>query len=108
MSRLYVILGALAVLGTITSGAYMKGRFDGKSAEASRNAEIVRELNEEIRQAELAAQEREQERLREVAEIQESIETLRRQADADPDADRRALNTGSVQRIGSVGGPPED
>lgn len=108
MSRIYVLLAALAVIGTITAGAYMKGRSDGRSVEAARNAEIVRELNEELRQAELAAQEREQERLREVAELEASITELRRQADADPDAGRRAIGADSVRRIGSIGGPPED
>lgn len=108
MSRIYVLLGALAVIGTITAGAYMKGRGDGRAAEAARNAEIIRELNEDLRQAELEAQEREQERLREVAELEASITELRRQADADPDAGRRAINADSVRRIGSIGGPPED
>lgn len=102
MMRIYVLLGALAVIGTLTGGAYIKGRTDGRVAEAIRQGEVVRELNETIRQAELAAQEREQERLRQVAALEASVEELRRQADEDPNADRPAVGVDSVRRINSV------
>ena len=84
MTRIYVLLALVAVLGTSHGGAYLKGRFDGKSV------------------AEEAAREREQQRLAEVEELERSIEQLRRDADADPDAERPAVGVDSVRRINSI------
>lgn len=102
MMRVYMFLGALAVIGTALGGAYLKGHSDGTRAAEARAAEAVRELNEELRQAELEAQRREQQRLAELAELEGQVEELRRLADEDPDADRPAVGVGSVRRINSI------
>ncbi len=102
MIRVYILLAALAVFGTALGGAYLKGRADGRSVAEQAAQEEVRRLNEEVRQAEEEARERERLRLAELAELEESIEQLRREADADPDATRPAIGTGSVRRINSI------
>lgn len=102
MTRIYVLLVLVAVLGTSHGGAYLKGRFDGKSVAEEAAREEVIELNEELRVAEEAAREREQQRLAEVEELERSIEQLRRDADADPDAERPAVGVDSVRRINSI------
>lgn len=102
MNRIYVLLAALAVIGTITGGAYLKGRADGRSVERAAQQEATDELNEELRevQQELAALEAQ--RLQEMEALTAEVEELRRMANEDPDADRPAIGTGSVQRLNSL------
>ncbi len=102
MNRIYVLLAALAVIGTITGSAYLKGRADGKSVERAAQQEATDELNRELRevQEELAALEAQ--RLAEVEELNQEVDELRRQAHEDPDADRPAIGTGSVQRLNAL------
>lgn len=102
MNRIYVLLAALAVIGTITGSAYLKGRADGRSAEVAAQQEAIDALNEELRakQEELVALEAQ--RLEEMEALNGQVEELRRQADEDPDADRPAIGTGSVQRLNAL------
>lgn len=102
MNRIYVLLAALAVIGTITGGAYLKGRADGRSVERAAQQEATDELNAELRevQQELAALEAQ--RLQEMEALNAEVDELRRLADEDPDADRPAIGTGSVQRLNSL------
>lgn len=102
MIRVYILLAALAVFGASLGGAYLKGRADGRAVAEAAAQEEVRELNEQLRLAEEAAREREQQRLAELEALEQSIEQLRREADADPDAARPAIGTGSVRRINSI------
>lgn len=102
MARIYVLLGALAVIGTLTGSAYIKGRWDGAAAEVARALAEIQDLNRQLQEADRAAQEREQVRLGEIERLGATIEQLRREADEDPDADNRAIGPGSVRRINSV------
>lgn len=101
MNRIYILLAALAVIGTITGSAYLKGRADGRAVEVAAQQEATDELNEELRevQAELAALEAQ--RLEEMEALNAEVDELRRLANEDPDADRPAIGTGSVQRLNS-------
>lgn len=102
MNRIYVLLAALAVIGTVTGGAYLKGRADGRSVEAAAQRKATEELNADLReaQAELAALEAQ--RLAEVEELSLEVDELRRLANEDPDADQPAIGTGSVQRLNAI------
>lgn len=104
MGRIYVLLGALAVVGTLTGAAYLKGRSDGVTAESLRNAEAVAELNQELadKDRELAALEAA--RLERERELEARVEELTEAANADPDADRPAIGVGSVQRLNAITG----
>ncbi len=102
MSRLYLALALLAVFGTATGAAYIKGRSDGRAVEAEAAAEEVQSLNEVIRLAGEAARSREAARLAEMERLEATVEQLRGEADEDPDADRPAVGPDSVRRINSV------
>jgi len=102
MNRIYVLLAALAVIGTLTGGAYLKGRADGKSVERAAQQEAIDKLNAELRRRQAELDKLESQRLAEMEALNEEVEELRRQAHEDPDADRPALGTGSVQRLNSV------
>lgn len=96
------MLAALAVIGTLTGGAYLKGRADGKSVERAAQQEAIDKLNAELRRRQAELDKLESQRLAEMEALNEEVEELRRQAHEDPDADRPALGTGSVQRLNSV------
>ena len=100
--NIYVTLAAMAVAGTLLGGAYYKGHVDGERAEILRNAADTQKLNDEILRYQREATIREQDRLAEVLLLEGQIETLSEEANADPDADRTAVPTRSVQRINSV------
>ena len=102
MNRIYVLLAALAIIGTITGSAYLKGRADGKSVARAAQQEAIDELNADLReaQAELAALEAQ--RLAEMEQLNLEVDELRRLANEDPDADRPALGAGSVQRLNTL------
>lgn len=102
MIRVYIFLAVLAALGASLGGAYIKGRADGRAVAEAAAQEQVRELNDQIRQVEENARQRELQRLAEMEQLEQSIIQLRRDADADPDAARPAIGTGSVRRINSV------
>jgi phage terminase Nu1 subunit (DNA packaging protein) len=102
MARVYVLLGVLAVIGTMVTSAYIKGRWDGVAAEAARSAKAVQELNDRLRTTEEQARQRELKRLRELAELETTIDQLRRSANADPNASRPAIGLNSVQRLNSI------
>lgn len=102
MSRLYLALALLAVFGTATGAAYLKGRSDGRAVEAAASAEEVQRLNESLRLAGVAAREREAARLAEMERLEATVEQLRSEADEDPDAGRPAVGPDSVRRINSV------
>lgn len=102
MSRIYTLLGALAVIGFLLGAAYYKGTVDGKASEQAAQQEAIDELNEALRekQAELAALEAQ--RLADMEALEEQVDELRRLANEDPDADRPAIGTGSVQRLNAL------
>lgn len=102
MSRIYILLAALAVTGTITSSAYLKGRADGRSAEVAAQRDAVAELNRELREKQKQLTALEAQRLKEMEALSGQVEELRRQADEDPDANRPAISTGSVQRLNAL------
>lgn len=104
MSRLYMILGALAVIGTITGAAYLKGRSDGRWAERIVQLESIQELNEQLdaKTEELAALEAV--RLEQMRELENRVEELMRQADEDPNADRPAFGADSMLRLNAISG----
>lgn len=104
MSRLYMLLGALAVIGTITGAAYLKGRSDGRWAERIVQLEAIQELNEQLdaKTEELAALEAA--RLEQMRELEDRVAELTEEANADPDADRPAIGIGSVQRLNTLAG----
>jgi len=100
-----MFLGALAVIGTLLGGAYLKGRSDGRWAERIVQLEVIEELNQQLddKDAELADLERQ--RLEQMRELEDRVEELRRQADEDPNANRPALGADSMRRLNAVGGP---
>lgn len=102
MSRFYILLAVLAVIGTMTGGAYLKGRADGRSAEREAQQDATDLLNAALREAQRQLDALEAERLAEMEELQATVDELRRQANEDPNADRPAIGTGSVQRLNSV------
>jgi len=102
MSRLYLALALLAVFGTATGAAYLKGRSVGRAVDAEAAAGEVQRLNEVIRLAGEAARSREAARLAEMERLEATVEQLRGEADEDPDADRPAVGPDSVRRINSV------
>lgn len=104
MSRIYLLLGALAVIGTLLGATYLKGRSDGRWAERAAQLEIIEELNQQLdaRGAELAALEAV--RLEQMRELEDRVEELRRQADEDPNADRPAFGADSMRRLNAVRG----
>lgn len=103
--RVYMFLGALAVVGVLLGGAYLKGRSDGRWAERVVQLEAIEELNEQLdaKDAELAALEAA--RLEQMRELEDRVEELRGQADEDPNADRPAFGADSMRRLNAVGGP---
>lgn len=105
MTRIYLLLGALAVIGTLVGGSYLKGRSDGRWAERAAQLEATEELNQQLdaKDAELAALEAA--RLEQMRELEVRVEELRRQADEDPNADRPAFGADSMRRLNAVGGP---
>jgi uncharacterized coiled-coil protein SlyX len=102
MNRIYILLAALAVIGTITGAAYLKGRADGRAVELAERQEAIDELNRELREKQTELDELEQQRLAEMEALNEEVDELRRLANEDPDADRPAIGTGSVQRLNSI------
>lgn len=105
MIRVYMFLGALAVIGTLLGATYLKGRSDGRVAERTVQLERIQELNDQLdaKNAELADLERQ--RLEQMRELEDRVEELRRQADEDPNADRPAFGADSMRRLNAVGGP---
>jgi len=104
MSRLYLILGALAVIGTITGAAYLKGRSDGRWAERIVQLEAIQELNDQLAAKDQELADLEAARLEQMRLLEERVEELTEEANADPDADRPATGVGSVQRLNSITG----
>lgn len=105
MIKIYMFLGALAIIGTLLGGAYLKGRTDGRDAERTVQLERIEELNDllDANNAELA--DLEQQRLEQMRELENRIEELRGQADEDPNADRPAFGADSMRRLNTVSGP---
>jgi uncharacterized coiled-coil protein SlyX len=105
LNRIYILLGALAVVGTLLGAAYLKGRSDGRSAERVIQLKAIEELNEQLNEkdAELAALEAE--RLRQMRKLEDRVEELRRQAYEDPNANRPAFGADSMRRLNTVSGP---
>lgn len=103
--RVYMFLGALAIIGTLLGGAYLKGRSDGRVVERTVQLERIQELNDQLskRDAELAALERQ--RLEQMRELEDRVEELRRQADEDPNANRPAFGADSMRRLNALSGP---
>lgn len=104
MSRIYLILGALAVVGTITGAAYFKGRTDGTVAEALRNAAAVEELNDQLAEKDRELAALEAARLEQMRLLEERVEELTEEANADVNATRPAIGVGSVQRLNAITG----
>jgi len=102
MNRIYILLAALAVIGTLTGSAYLKGRADGQSAERLEQQEALDALNAELTTARQALVRLEVQRLKEMEDLNAEVDKLRREANEDPDADRPALGTGSVRRLNSI------
>lgn len=102
MNRIYVLLAALAIIGTIIGSAYLKGRADGKSVERAAQQEVSNELNANLRKAQAALATLEAQRLAEMEQLNLEADKLRRLANENPDADRPALGAGSVQRLNSL------
>ena len=104
MNRIYMLLAALAVIGTITGAAYFKGRTDGTVAEALRNAAAVEELNESLAEKDRELAALELARLEQMRLLEERVEELTEEANADVNATRPAIGVGSVQRLNSITG----
>lgn len=102
MNRIYVLLAALAVIGTVTGGAYIKGLTDGKQAERTAQQEALDSLNADLKEAQRELAALEELRLAEMEELNLEVDELRRLANEDPDANRPALGIGSVQRLNSI------
>jgi Tfp pilus assembly protein PilO len=105
VTRVYMLLGALAAIGVLLGAAYLKGLSDGRWAERVAQLEAIEELNQQLdaKDAELAALEAA--RLKQMRELEDRVEELRRQADEDPNADRPAFGPDSMRRLNAVGGP---
>lgn len=104
MSRLYMLLGALAVIGTITGAAYLKGRSDGRWAERIVQLEAIQELNDALAEKDQELADLEAARLEQMRLLEERVEELTEEALADTNADRPAIGVGSVQRLNSIAG----
>lgn len=102
MNRIYILLAALAVIGTLTGSAYLKGRADGRSVERELQQEATDALNVELRETQQRLADLEAQRLAEMAALEDEVEALRSEADEDPDADRPAIGTGSVRRLNTL------
>lgn len=104
MGKIYLILAALAVVGTLSGASYLKGRSDGTTAESLRNAAAVEDLNEQLadKGRELAALETA--RLEQMRELEARVEELTEEANADVNANRPAIGVGSVQRLNAITG----
>lgn len=102
MTKVYLFLAALAIIGTLLGGAYLKGRADGRAVEKAIQIEEIEKLNDALdkKQAELAALEAA--RLEQMRELEDRVEELRSQANEDPDADRPAIGVDSVRRLNSI------
>ena len=104
MTRIYVLLGALAVIGTLVGAAYIKGRSDGRWAERIVQLEAIEELNEQLASKDRELAELEAARLEQMRLLEERVEELQEEAREDPNADRPAIGVGSVQRLNSITG----
>lgn len=102
MNRIYTLLAALAVIGTLTGSAYLKGRTDGKSAEHAAQQEATNALNTHLREAQAELIALEAQRLADMERLNQEVDNLRRLANEDPDANRPAIGIGSVRRLNSV------
>lgn len=104
MSRIYILLGALAVIGTLTGSAYLMGRAEG--AQNARNAqlEVIQKLNRQLKIKDEQLEEAEAERLDMVAELQARLNNLSEAAREDPNAARACLSPGSVRRHNALSG----
>lgn len=102
MSRIYTILGALAVVGALTGASYMKGRYDGKLAQAIAVAEDTRELNTRIDDLQEKLKASEALRLQEVAELDVLVDQLEREANESVNANRPAIDIDGVRRLNRI------
>lgn len=97
-----IVAASLLVLLGATSGAYLKGRSDGKAVQAAAVATQVRELNELLDAKQIELDKLETDRLAQEQLLGEQIDELEKQAREDADADRPALGIDSVCRINSI------
>lgn len=104
MSRLYMILGVLAVIGTLTGAAYLKGRADGRWAERVVQLKAIQNLNKQLDAKAIELKNLEAARLKQMRVLENRVEELGRLADEDPHADRPAIGVGSVQRLNTLAG----
>lgn len=102
MNKLYVILAILALTGSLTGGAYLKGRSDGGWAQKTRQLEKVRDLNERLDRKDRLIRSMETQRLVDMRQLEDRVEELREQANEDPNADTPAIGIDSVRRLNSV------
>lgn len=102
MNRIYVLLAALAMIGTITGAAYLKGRADGKAVERAAQLEVIQELNDALEQKESELAALEAQRLEEMQALEEEVDELRRLGYEDPNATRPAVGLDSVRRLNSI------
>lgn len=102
MARLYVYLAVLAIIGTLTGSAYLKGRTDGRWLERMVQVREVQKLNDALDKKDRELSRLEQDRLFRIRELEILTEELRRQADEDPNADRPAFGADSMRRLNAV------
>lgn len=102
MGKIYTLLAALAIMGTLIGAAYLKGRMDGTVAEALRNAAAVEELNQQLADKDQELTNLELARLEQMRLLEERVEGLTEEAREDVNATRPAIGVGSVYRLNSI------
>lgn len=104
MSRIYVLLGALAVIGTLTGAAYLKGRSDGQWAERIVQLKAIEDLNLQLDAKTQELADLEAVRLEQMRELEDRVAELTEIAREDPHADRPSLSVDGVRRLNSLRG----
>lgn len=102
MNRFYLLLVTLAFAAAVTSGAYLRGRHDGKLAERAIQSRAVKALNTRLREVQANLRVLEVQYLTEMDELNAEIAELGRLANEDPNADRFAIGADSVQRLNAA------
>lgn len=102
IGKAYMIMGALAIMGTMTMGAYIKGRIDGKWSERVAHIRAVNELNQRLAQSQEQISHLEVKRLNEVRERERQAIELNEAANEDPNANRSAISVDSVRRLNTL------
>lgn len=106
MLLLYKVLGAAGVAAILITGAYVKGRLEGRAAANLEWGTKLAKAEAEWRETQRLAQEQAFRTIDRLITEQEALDALmaqlRDEAATDPDAARGGINRDGVRRVGKI------